>query len=106
MRRYVCLLQCGHCRREWPHSVTYLGNVLASVGCTQCLTTFRTPVNILRRSYLRDFEIRVSRKPAKMLRRAKTNPVDFWLRYMPKGLMCKPAEIIREWAALAASQGC
>jgi hypothetical protein len=101
MRRYRVPLHCHHCERSVAHSVDYLGNVIASISCTHCLATLRTPPELLRRQYLRDLELRVARKPAKMLHHAKKHPVDFLFHYMPKGLWHKPGEVLREWAELS-----
>jgi hypothetical protein len=100
MQRYNVLLHCLHCQREQPHVATYLGNVVASISCSRCPTAFRTPPELLRKQYLRDFELRLARKPGKMLHHAKKHPVEFLFHYMPRGLVHKPAEVFREWGAL------
>ena len=100
MQRYNVLLQCMHCQREQPHVAIYLGNVVASISCSRCSTVCQTPPELLRKQYLRDFELRLARKPGKMLHHAKKHPVEFLFHYMPKGLMHKPAEVFREWGAL------
>jgi hypothetical protein len=100
VQRYVVALQCLPCQRERLHSVTYLGNVFASVTCTVCGETLRPHVEALVADYVRDFERRLARKPGRMLTRARHHPVSFVFQYLPHGLVSKPREVFAEWATL------
>ena len=100
MQRYLVALQCLSCAAERPHTVTYLGNVFASATCTVCGVTVRPRTEVLIADYVRDFELRLVRKPGRMLNRARRHPVTFVLRYLPHGLVSKPREVLQEWETL------
>jgi len=101
MQRYVTDLQCRRCRTDRPHTVTYLGNVLASVSCSVCGTTLRPAPDKLLADYVRDFELRLIRKPGRMLHHARRHPFTFVFHYLPRGLVSKPREVLEEWGTLA-----
>lgn len=103
MQRYLTGLRCTHCRTERPHAVTYLGNVFASATCTVCGETFRPRTEVLIADYVRDFEHRIARKPGRMLTHARRHPLFFMFHYLPRGLVSKPREVLREWEVLARS---
>ena len=100
MQRYLVALQCLPCRAERAHAVTYLGNVFASATCSVCGETTRPRTEVLIADYVRDFELRLVRKPGRMLTRARRHPVTFVLRYLPHGLVSKPREVLQEWETL------
>ena len=100
MQRYLVALQCLPCRTERAHAVTYLGNVFASATCTVCEETVRPRTEVLIADYVRDFELRLVRKPGRMLDRARRHPVTFMLSYLPHGLVSKPREVLQEWETL------
>jgi hypothetical protein len=100
MQRYLVGLQCVRCGTERRHTVTYLGNVLASATCTVCGETLRPRTDTLIANYVRDFEHRLARKPGRMLDEARRHPVSFVLNYLPRGLVSKPREVFAEWEAL------
>ena len=104
MQRYVVDLECTRCRIERRHAVTYLGNVFASAVCSGCGETFRPPSEVLIADYVRDFERRLIRKPARMLGHARRHPLSFVFSYLPRGLVSKPREVFAEWGTLARSQ--
>ena len=101
MQRYLVGLECLPCRTERPHAVTYLGNVFASAACTVCGETTRPRTDVLIAEYVRDFELRLVRKPGRMLTHARRNPVTFVLHYLPRGLVSKPREVLQELETLA-----
>jgi hypothetical protein len=101
MQRYVTDLQCLRCRTQRLHTVTYLGNVLASVSCSVCGATLRPAPDRLLADYVRDFELRLIRKPGRMLHQARRHPISFVFHYLPRGLVSKPREVLEEWGALA-----
>lgn len=100
MQKYLVALRCIPCDVERPHRVTYLGNVLASVTCGVCGETLRPPVEILVADYVRDFELRLIRKPGRMVTHARRHPLSFMFSYLPRGLVCKPREVLEEWETL------
>lgn len=104
MQHYVVDLECTRCRTERRHFLTYLGNVFASAVCTCCGETFRPPSEVLIAEYVRDFERRLIRKPGRMLGHARAHPLIFMFSYLPRGLVCKPREVLAEWGTLARSQ--
>jgi hypothetical protein len=101
VQRYLVDLECVACRTERLHNVTYLGSVVASVTCTICGESLRPRPEILIADYVRDFELRLVRKPGRMLRKARRHPVSFMFHYLPRGLVNKPREVLQEWEALA-----
>ena len=101
MQRYLVDLQCLPCRAERLHTVTYLGSVFASVSCTVCGATLRPRPDVLLADYLRDFEHRLVRKPGRMLHHARRHPISFMFYYLPRGLVSKPREVLKEWETLA-----
>jgi hypothetical protein len=101
MQRYVVSLRCHRCGSERAHAVVYLGTIIACITCSECDTVVAPRPDILMERYLRDLEVRLAGKPAKMLRHAKERPVDFVFHYLPLGLIRKPGEILREWGVLA-----
>jgi hypothetical protein len=101
MQRYVTDLQCLRCRTDRLHHVIYLGNVLASVSCSVCGATLRPAQDRLLADYVRDFELRLIRKPGRMLHHARRHPISFMFHYLPRGLVSKPRDILEEWGALA-----
>ena len=100
MQRYLTGLRCARCRTDRPHAVTYLGSVLASATCTVCGETFRPRTEALIADYVRDFELRLVRKPGRMLHHARRSPLFFVFRYLPRGLVSKPREVLAEWEEL------
>jgi hypothetical protein len=100
MQRYVVSLRCHRCGSERAHAVVYLGTIIACITCSECDTVVAPRPDVLLERYLRDFELRLADKPAKMLRHAKERPVDFLFHYLPLGLIRKPGEILREWRVL------
>jgi hypothetical protein len=100
VQRYLFTLECVPCRREREHFVTYLGSVLASATCSVCGETLRPRLEILVADYVRDFEHRLIRKPGRMLTRARRHPLSFVFSYLPRGLVCKPREVLAEWETL------
>lgn len=103
MQRYLASLRCTRCAVERPHAVTYLGNVFASATCTVCAETFRPRADLLIADYVRDFEHRIARKPARMLNQARRSPFFFVFHYLPRGLVSKPREVLQELEVLARS---
>jgi hypothetical protein len=101
VERYRTLLQCATCRGEQVHEVTYLGTVIACIRCSCCGERVGPAPAVLIDRYVRDFEWRVIRKPGKVLRHAKRHPIEFWLHYLPHGLLHKPGEILKELGTLA-----
>ena len=100
MQKYLVALRCIPCDMERPHHVTYLGNVLASVVCAVCGEALCPRVDVLVADYVRDFEHRLIRKPGRMLTQARRHPLSFVFGYLPRGLMCKPREVLEEWETL------
>jgi hypothetical protein len=105
MTSYLVLFECRRCGEEQPHTVTYAGNVVSSIACTHCGETVGPSPETLLREYLRDWETRLSRKPRKMMNHALRHPLAFFLYYLPKGVICKPAEIVNEWETIARAVG-
>lgn len=103
MQRHLTGLRCARCRTDRPHTVTYLGSVFASATCTVCGETFRPRAEALIADYVRDFEHRLVRKPGRMLHHARRHPFFFVFHYLPRGLVSKPREVLREWEVLARS---
>jgi hypothetical protein len=101
VQRYLTSLRCTQCAAERPHAVTYLGNVFASATCTVCGETFRPRADVLIADYVRDFEHRIARKPGRMLDHARRHPLFFVFHYLPRGLVSKPREVLKEWEVLA-----
>jgi hypothetical protein len=101
MQRYETNLQCPRCRMERLHTATYLGTVLASVTCSVCGATLRPAADKLLADYARDFELRLLRKPGRMLHHARRHPISFMFHYLPRGLVSKPREVLEEWGTLA-----
>jgi hypothetical protein len=101
VQRYLVALQCAPCGTQRLHSVTYLGNIFASVTCTVCGETLRPRPEDLIADYVRDFEQRLIRKPGRMLYHARRNPLSFVFHYLPRGLVSKPREVFKEWETLA-----
>ena len=104
MQRYLTTLRCARCRADHPHTVTYLGTVFASATCTVCQETFRPRADALIADYVRDFEHRLARKPGRMLNQARRHPFFFVFHYLPRGLVNKPFEVLRELEVLRANQ--
>jgi hypothetical protein len=96
MSSYLVLFECSNCGEEQPHTVTYVGNVVASIVCTHCEETVGPSAHSLLREYLHDWESRLSQKPRKMLNHALRHPLAFFLYYLPKGIICKPGDIVHE----------
>jgi hypothetical protein len=105
MSSYLVLFKCGKCGEEQPHTVTYVGNVVASIVCMHCGETVGPSAASLLREYLRDWETRLSRKPRKMMNHALRHPLAFFLYYLPRGVICKPGEIVHEWETIARAVG-
>jgi len=101
MQRYLVALQCIPCGTERLHRVTYLGNVFASAICTVCGETVRPRPDVLVANYVHDFELRLVRKPGRMLTHARRHPLSFVFHYLPRGLVNTPREVFEEWEALA-----
>jgi hypothetical protein len=101
MDKYLVLLDCVPCGAERSHMATYTGSVLVSVVCATCGETVGPPPALLVREYLQDLEGRVSRKPGRMFRSAIHHPLGFFLYQLPRGLICKPAEMVQEWETIA-----
>jgi hypothetical protein len=80
-----------------------VGSVFASATCTTCGESFRPRPEALIAEYVRDFELRLLRKPGRMLDHARRNPLSFVFHYLPRGLVSKPREVFQEWETLARS---
>jgi hypothetical protein len=104
LQRYLTTLRCARCGADRPHTVTYLGTVFASATCGVCQETFRPRADNLIADYVRDFEHRIARKPGRMLNQARRHPFFFVFHYLPRGLVNKPREVLRELEALRANQ--
>jgi hypothetical protein len=100
MDSHLVLLDCVECG-EQVHVVTFAGNVFASIVCTRCAKTVGPAQAMLLREYAHDFENRLLQKPTKMLKPALHSPMEFFLHYLPHGLIFKPAEILQELETIA-----
>jgi len=58
---------------------------------------------VLLANYVRDFELRLVRKPGRMVQQARRRPIFFVFHYLPHGLVNKPREVLKEWEELARS---
>jgi hypothetical protein len=97
---FLVPFDCLHCNTEELHSVTYLGNVILSITCARCGSTIGPPPKTLVREYIRDFEHRAARKPGRIVEEARQHPVTFPVKYLLRGVICKPGELLREWQAV------
>jgi hypothetical protein len=101
VQRHLVALTCASCGTQRLHSITYLGSVFASATCTVCGESLRPRPEALIADYVRDFELRLLRKPGRMLDQARRHPLSFVFHYLPRGLVNKPREVLREWETLA-----
>jgi hypothetical protein len=88
-------LFCLHCNKDTPHTVTYVGNTLKSIKCTQCGNEIEIKREKLLGSYAVDFIERILTKPYRMTKELEGDIKKFILS-LPIRIITKPYRIAKE----------
>lgn len=88
-------LFCLHCNKDTPHVVTYVGNTLKSVKCTQCGNEIEIRKEKLLGNYAVDFIERILTKPYRMTKELEGDIKKFILS-LPIRIITKPYRIVKE----------
>ncbi|MCR4432010.1 MAG: bh protein [Tepidanaerobacteraceae bacterium] len=88
-------LFCLHCNKDTPHMVTYAGNTLKSVRCTQCGSEIEIKREKLLGNYAVDFIERILTKPYRMTKELEGDIKKFILS-LPIRIITKPYRIAKE----------
>ncbi len=95
-------LRCEACGRLALHAVQYAGRLVVSTQCGSCGSIVARDPAEARAEYLRDLEHRLQSKPARVLKRALSDPKAF-LTTLPRKVAMQPTKLAREWRALLAA---
>lgn len=88
-------LFCLHCNKDTLHVVTYVGNTLKSVKCTQCGNEIEIRKEKLLGNYAVDFIERILTKPYRMTKELEGDIKKFILS-LPIRIITKPYRIVKE----------
>ncbi|HHW04060.1 MAG TPA: bh protein [Thermoanaerobacterales bacterium] len=88
-------LFCLHCNKDTPHTVTYVGNTLKSIKCTQCGNEIEIRREKLLGNYAVDFIERILTKPYRMTKELEGDIKKFILS-LPIRIITKPYRIVKE----------
>jgi len=88
-------LFCLHCNKDTPHTVTYVGNTLKSVKCTQCGSEIEIKREKLLGNYAMDFIERILTKPYRMTKELEGD-IKKVIFSLPIRIITKPYRIAKE----------
>jgi transcription elongation factor Elf1 len=88
-------LFCLHCGTDTQHEVTYLGNSLKSIRCSECGNEIEIKREKLLGNYAGDFIERILTKPYRMTEELEKDITKFILS-LPIRIITKPYRIAKE----------
>jgi len=88
-------LFCLHCKKECPHTITYMGKHLKEIKCEECGIHIEIDKLKIMEHYAEDFLERVLNKPHKMTEEMKKGLTSF-IKSLPVRIIKKPYRVSKE----------
>ncbi|MGI6585661.1 MAG: bh protein [Gracilibacteraceae bacterium] len=92
-------LYCVNCSKNTLHNITYLGDSIKEIECTECKATLEIDDRLVLSTYAADIFERIRTKPERISREMRED-LSMFMRSIPIRVITKPYRMIKEFKSI------